>query len=316
MSPGGGVDLTTRVGSLELATPVATAAGTAGHGAELAAYLDLGALGAHVVKSLAADPWPGNPAPRVWPLRAGMLNSVGLQGPGILAWRREHLDALVRSGARVVVSIWGRSVAEFGRAGELLRELPDCVVGVEVNVSCPNLERGGAMFAHSPEATAAAVGAAAVCGLPLSVKLSAGTPALVAVAGAALEAGAESLVLLNTLAGMAIDLATRRPALGAGGGGVSGAPLHALAVRAVYDCRAAYPGAGIWGVGGVETGEDAVELLLAGADAVQVGTATLAEPRAALRVRDELVSWCAAHGVSAVRELVSAAHGAPGDGRG
>lgn len=311
-----GVDLSTQVGSLALSCPVATAAGTAGHGAELARYVDLSALGAHVVKSLAAEPWPGNPPPRVWPLAAGMLNSVGLQGPGVAAWRREHLPALARSGARVVVSIWGRSVAEFARAAELLASLPPFVIGIEVNVSCPNLEGGGALFAYAPETTGAAVRAAAASGLPLAVKLSAGTPDLVAVAGAALEAGAESLVLVNTVPGMAIDLRTRRPALGAGGGGVSGAPLHALAVRAVYDCRAAYPHAGIWGVGGVATGEDAIEFLLAGANAVQVGTATLADPTAVRRVRDEVASWCAAHGVTAVRELVGAAQGEPGVDRG
>lgn len=311
------VDLSTSVASLALASPVATASGTAGHGTELSAYFPLSCLGALVVKSLSAEPWAGNPAPRVHPLPAGMLNSVGLQGPGIVAWRREHLPDLEQSGALVIVSVWGRTVAEYARAAELLEGLPSCVVAVEVNVSCPNVEAGGAMFAHSPEQTAAAVGAVARCGRPIAAKLTAGTPQLVAVAGAALQAGAESLVLVNTLPGMAIDLERRRPALGAGGGGMSGAPLHPVAVRAVYDCRAAYPMAGIWGVGGVARGIDAVELLLAGADAVQVGTATLADPRAPLRVRDELASWCAAHGVTAVRELVGAAqsggarHGAP-----
>ena len=308
MSDAGRVDLSTRVGSLALSQPVATASGTAGHGAELAAYCDLAELGAHVVKSLAAEPCAGNRAPRVHPLGLGMLNSVGLQGPGVAAWRREQLPALEDSGARVIVSIWGQTVAEYGRAAEALAGVASCVIGCEVNVSCPNREADGQMFAQVPAATAAAVRAAAACGLPLSVKLSAATPELVGVAGAALSAGAESLTLINTFPAMAIDLETRRPALGAGGGGMSGAPLHALAVRAVYDCRAAYPGAGIWGVGGVRTGADAVELLLAGADAVQVGTATLADPHAPLRVRDELASWCIAHGVRAVRELVSAAH--------
>lgn len=318
MSPSApdGVDLSARVGSLGLACPVATASGTAGHGAELGAYIDLAALGALVVKSLSADPWPGNPAPRVHPLAAGMLNSVGLQGPGIAAWRAEHLDALVASGALVIVSIWGRSVADYARAAELLADLPACVAGVEVNVSCPNVEKSGEMFAYSAAATAAAVTAAAACRRPLAVKLSAATPDLVAVAGAALEAGAESLVLVNTLPGMAIDLGRRAPVLGAGGGGVSGTPLHAIAVRAVYECRGAHPDAGIWGVGGVSTGSDAIELLLAGADAVQVGTATLADPHAPLRVRDEIAQWCARNGVGAVRELVGAAQKRPaGAGR-
>lgn len=307
MTGASAVELATRVGSLALRNPVATASGTAGHGAELGAYFDLSALGAHVVKSLSADPWPGNPPPRVHPLPGGMLNSVGLQGPGVAAWLSEDLPELAASGATVVASLWGRTVEDFALAAKQLAEAPPCVVAVEVNVSCPNLEREGQMFAHSPEATAAAVSATAGCGRPRLAKLSASTPELLAVAEAALSAGAEGLTLVNTLPAMAIDLETRRPVLGAGGGGLSGAPLHAVAVRAVYDCRAAFPEAGIFGVGGVSTGEDAVELLLAGADAVQVGTAVLVEPRAPVRVLAELESWCARHGVASVRELVGAA---------
>lgn len=287
-----------------------TASGTAGHGAELGAYLDLAELGAVVVKSLAAEPWPGNPAPRVHPTPAGMLNSVGLQGPGVDAWRRHDLPALVERGATVVASIWGRSVAEYGAAARLLAGA-EGVVAVEVNVSCPNLEDRSRMFAHSASATAEAVSAAVEASrLPCWAKLSPNVPDLVEIAGAALGAGAEALVLVNTVLGMAIDPARRRYRLGSGsgGGGLSGPAIRAVAVRAVHDCRAAFPTAGIVGAGGVCRGVDAAELLVAGADAVEVGTATFADPRAPVAVLHQLVRWCRRHRVGAVRDLVGVIH--------
>ncbi len=307
-----GVDLSVRVGSVDLPNPVMTASGTAGHGAELAAYGPLGALGAVVVKSLAADPWPGNPAPRVREVGGGMLNSVGLQGPGIAAWLERDLPALQATGARVVLSIWGRRVEDYARAGALVAAagaLPG-VVAVEVNVSCPNLEDRSRMFAHSPRATAEAVSAAA-CGLPRWAKLSPNVTDLRPVAAAALDAGAEALTLVNTLMGMAVDVDRRRPALGGGGGGLSGPPLRPVAVRAVWECREAFPDAAIVGVGGVRNGRDAVELLMAGADAVQVGTATFADPRAPWRVVDQLRRWCRREGVGAAADLRATAHRVP-----
>ncbi len=302
------VDLATSVATVRLPTALMTASGTAGHGAELGAYFDLSAIGAVVVKSLSADPWPGNPAPRVCPVPGGMLNAVGLQGPGVAAWLEEELPALEASGARVVVSIWGRKVEDYARAASLLAKAPECVVAVEVNVSCPNLEDRSRMFAHSPASTGAAVAASAASRRPRWAKLSPNTSDLLAVAEAALSAGAEALTLTNTLLGLAIDTERRAPVLGAGGGGLSGDALHSVALRAVYDCRAAFPDAGIVGVGGVRDGQGAVRMLLAGADAVQVGTATLADPRAVFRVQGELATWCAHHGVGAVRELVGAAN--------
>ena len=304
----GEVDLSTCVASVRLPAAVMTASGTAGHGAELGAYFDLSAIGAVVVKSLSADPWSGNPSPRVCPVPGGMLNGVGLQGPGVAAWLADELPALEVSGARVVVSIWGRRVEDYARAASLLAEAPPCVVAVEVNVSCPNLEDRSRMFAHSPTATGAAVQASGACGRPLWAKLSPNTSDLLEVAEAALAAGAEALTLTNTLLGLAIDTERRAPVLGAGGGGLSGDALHSVALRAVYDCRAAFPDAGIVGVGGVSDGQGAVRMLLAGADAVQVGTATLADPRAVLRVQAELAAWCARHQVGAIRELVGAAN--------
>lgn len=303
-------DMETAVGSVVLPNPVLTASGTAGHGAELAGYLDLDRLGAVVVKSLGAEPWPGNPAPRVHETPAGMLNSVGLQGPGIASWLAEELPELADRGARVVASIWGRRVEDFARAAAMLRGAAG-VVAVEVNVSCPNLEDRSRMFAHSASATAEAVAAAAGAGVPLWAKLSPNTDALVEVAGAALAAGAEGLVLVNTVLGMSIDVRRRAYALGSGpaGGGLSGPAIRPVAVRAIHDCRAAFPAAGIVGVGGVCRGVDAVELLMAGADAVEVGTATFRDPRAPLRVLRGLERWCRRHGTRSVREIVAAVHG-------
>lgn len=302
------VDLSTSVASVRFPTAVMTASGTAGHGAELGTYFDLSAIGAVVVKSLSADPWPGNRSPRVCAVPGGMLNAVGLQGPGVAAWLIDELPALEAAGARVVASIWGHRVEDYARAASLLAQAPPCVIAVEVNVSCPNLEDRSRMFAHSPAATGAAVQASAACLRPCWAKLSPNTPDILAVAEAALASGAEALTLTNTLLAIAIDTERRAPVLGAGGGGLSGDALHSVALRAVYDCRAAFPDAGIVGVGGVSDGLGAVRMLLAGADAVQVGTATLADPRAVLRVQAELATWCTRHDVRALRELVGAAN--------
>jgi dihydroorotate dehydrogenase (NAD+) catalytic subunit len=248
---------------------------------------------------------------------SGMLNSVGLQGPGLASWLESELPSLSAAGARVVLSIWGRSVADYGAAAAMLAQVPagsTALVAVEVNVSCPNVEDRSRMFAHSARATAQVL-AATECGLPRWAKLSPNVPDITAIAGAALEGGAEALTLTNTLLGLALDLETGRPALGAGGGGLSGAVLHPVAVRAVWECRAAFPDTAIVGVGGVATGRDAVEFLLAGADAVQVGTATFRDPRAPWKVLRQLDRWCAKRG-STVAALRARGHatGAAGAG--
>jgi len=298
------VDLSTTVGSVSLPHPVLTASGTAGHGTELGSYLDLGAIGAVVVKSLSAEPWEGNPAPRLHSTDAGMLNSVGLQNPGVQAWLDDELPPLLATGARVVASIWGMTVAAYARAADLLAGAPPQVVAVEVNLSCPNLEGGRHVFAHSAAATAEVIRATVGCGRPRWAKLSAEVPSITEVAEAALGGGAEGLTLVNTVRGMAIDLDTRRPLLGAGSGGLSGPALRPIAVRAVHECRQAFPASGIVGVGGVSTGIHAVELLMAGADAVEVGTASFADPRATERVGEELAAWCVAHDVARVADLI------------
>jgi dihydroorotate dehydrogenase (NAD+) catalytic subunit len=304
------VDLTTRIGSVTLPAPVMTASGTAGHGAELAPYLDLSRLGAVVVKSLSAEPWPGNPPLRVHEVRGGMINSVGLQGPGVQAWLEHDLPGLVATGARVVASIWGRSVDDYEQAARLLVDAPPEVVAVEVNLSCPNTEARRDLFAHSETATAEVLDATAVCGRPRWAKLSPNVTDLPAIAAAARDAGAEAVTLVNTVMGMAIDPETGAFRLGSGprGGGISGAAVHPVAVRAVFDVHAALPELPIVGVGGVSTGGDAAELLLAGASAVQVGTATFADPRAPGRVLDELVAWAARTRRTTIADAVGAAH--------
>jgi dihydroorotate dehydrogenase (NAD+) catalytic subunit len=303
-------DLRTRVGSVSLPNPIMTASGTAGHGTELAPYLDLGSLGAVVVKSLAHHPWEGNPPLRVHETTAGMINSVGLQGPGVAAWLTDDLPALVATGARVVASIWGRSVEDYRRAADLLAGAPPEVVAVEVNLSCPNTEAARDLFAHSERATAGAMAATAGCGRPRWAKLSPNVTDLPAIAAAAREAGAEAVTLVNTVMGMAIDPETGAFRLGSGprGGGLSGPAIHPVAVRAVFDVHAALPDLPIVGVGGVASGADAAELILAGASAVQVGTATFADPRAPARVLRELSSWAARTGRHRILDAVGAAH--------
>jgi dihydroorotate dehydrogenase (NAD+) catalytic subunit len=295
-----------RVGSVRLPNPVMTASGTAGHGAELGELIDLAALGAVVVKSLAPLAWPGNAPPRVHAASAGMVNSVGLQGPGLDAWRRDELPALVASGARVVASIWGRTVDDYAEAAALLAGAPG-VVAVEVNLSCPNLE-GKGMFAQSADATHDAIAAASAARLPRWAKLTAMVADLPEIATAARHAGAEAVTLVNTLPAMVIDPVRRRPALGGTGGGLSGAAIHPVAVRAVFDVHAVVPDVAIVGAGGVTDAGTAVELVLAGASAVQVGTATFADPRAPARIASDLERWCRRHGVARLADLVGGAH--------
>jgi dihydroorotate dehydrogenase (NAD+) catalytic subunit len=307
MTPGS-VDLSTQVGSVALPNPVMTASGTSGHGVELSDYGDLSSLGAVVVKSLSIRPWPGNPSPRVHEVGVGMLNSVGLQGPGLTAWLAADLPQLSAAGARVVVSLWGQSVDDYRDAAAAIAKATghsatdsSAIVAIEVNVSCPNVEDRSRMFAHSAAATAEVI-AATECGLPRWAKLSPNVPDIVEIADGALGAGAEGLTLTNTLLGLALHEESGQPVLGAGGGGLSGPVVHPVAVRAVWECRKAFPEAAIVGVGGVASARDAVEFLHAGADAVQVGTATFRDPRAPWKVLRGLEHWCAKRNMS-VAEL-------------
>ena len=295
------------VGSVTLPNPVMTASGTAGHGTELAGYFDLEELGAVVVKSLSVEPWAGNPSPRVHGTSSGMINSAGLQNPGIESWIEDDLPALLSHGARVVVSIWGRSIDEYREAATRLAEV-EGITAVEVNVSCPNLESRGDMFAHDPNSCEAAISASLISGLPTWAKLSPNVTDIVSIAKAAMGAGAEALTLTNTLFGMVIDPQTLRPVLGNGGGGLSGPSIRPVAVRAVYDVYQSLGPVPIIGVGGITKAEHAVEFLAAGASAVQVGSAHFADPKASRRVLRGLQKWCRKHEVTSLRSIIGAAH--------
>jgi dihydroorotate dehydrogenase (NAD+) catalytic subunit len=299
------IDVGVEVGSVALRAPVMTASGTAGYGTELRDYLDLGSLGAVVTKSLAAYEWPGNPAPRLHPTAQGMMNAVGLQGPGVQYWIDHVVGDLVATGAAVVASIWGRSVDDYARAAELLAAAPVEVVAVEVNLSCPNLEGRGSIFAHDVARSAEVIAATAGCGRPRWAKLSANTDRIVEVAGAVREAGAEAVTCINTLLGLGYDPQTLRPTLGAGGGGLSGRAIHPVAVRAVHDVHAAHPDLPIIGVGGIASAWDAVEMFLAGASAVQIGTASFADPSAAATIQRDLVDWATMRGIDRFADIAS-----------
>ena len=317
-TPAATVDLRTCVGDVELRAPVMTASGTAGHGAELAAYVDLACLGAVVVKSVSSRPWEGNPAPRLLPLKTGMLNSVGLQNRGVEEWLEHELPEVAATGARVVASIWGFSAGEYRDAAAAIASAigrgsqgTGSLIAVEANISCPNVEDRRRMFAHSTAGVTEAVSSSAegLAGrLPLWAKLSPNVTDVTEMAGAAASAGAAAVTVINTVMGMSIDPTTGRPRLGGGGGGLSGPAVHAVAVRAVYDCRAAFPTLPIVGVGGITNGEEAAEMLAAGADAVQIGTATFADPRAPAKVLAGLAMWCDRNGISRIDELKGRAH--------
>lgn len=305
------VDLTTMVGRVTLCNPVLTAAGTSGHGAELASYFDLATLGAVVTKSFSESTWAGNPSPRVVGTDAGMINSVGLQNPGVDHWLANDLPALRVVGATVVASIWGFTLESYRNVAIKLSDV-EGIAAVEVNVSCPNVEDRRLMFAHSTHGTASVIRAVReVLGpdVALWAKLSPNVTALTDIVGAAVDAGADAVTLINTVMGMVVDVESRRPALGAGGGGLSGPAIRPVAVRAIYEARKQFPNLPIVGAGGVAKGEHAVELLMAGANAVQIGTATFYDPSAPARVLDELRTWCANHRVGSVQEIIGAAQG-------
>ena len=237
-----------------------------------------------------------------------MINSVGLQGPGVRGWAVSELPDLIATGARVVVSIWGRSLDEYAAAADACKDLPDNVVAVEVNVSCPNVEDRSRMFAHAPDTTTAVLEATAGVNRPRWAKLSPNVTDLVSIADAAMNAGADALTLVNTLMGMVIDIETRSPLLGGGGGGLSGPAIHPVAIRAVHDVAAALPDAPIIGVGGIASATQAIEFMMAGASAVQVGTANFADPAITTKILADMHAWCASHGITKISDIIGSVH--------
>ena len=298
------VDLSVQMGRLRLKNPIGTASGTFGYGLEFADYLDLASLGAISVKGLSLRPCHGNPPPRICETDAGMLNAIGLQNVGVEAFLQEKLPELHRRGATVIANVWGDAeedyVAVVERIGADRR-----VAAIELNVSCPNVVKGGMIFGNNPEALKALVARVrAATGQTLVVKLSPNVTDIVACARAAVDAGADALSLINTLVGLAIDLETRAPKIGFTTGGLSGPAIRPVALRMVWEVRKALPKVPIFGMGGIETVENVVEFLVAGANAVQVGTANFRDPSLAGRLVGELEAWCAERGVARVSDLV------------
>jgi dihydroorotate dehydrogenase (NAD+) catalytic subunit len=309
------LDLSTRLGPLTLPNPVLTASGCSAAGRELAPFLDVSALGAVVTKSIQRNPRPGRPTPRMAETPSGMLNSIGLQGPGIEAFCAHDLPWLREAGARAMVSIAGGDAAEFAELAARLAGEPG-VSAIEVNISCPNVANRGLVFACDPRSSSEVVTAVveAVAGrLPVLAKLSPDVTDLTVIAGACLEAGADGLSMINTTLGMVIDTDTLRPVLAGITGGLSGPAIRPIAVRCIYQVFAAMragriPAAPIVGIGGVITGLDALQLVAAGAGAVQVGTAIFHDPSAPARVLSELADALAQRGFDRFEEAIGRAH--------
>jgi dihydroorotate dehydrogenase (NAD+) catalytic subunit len=297
------VDAAVAVGGVRLPNPVIAASGTFGYGTEFADLVDLGAVGAISVKGLSLAPAPGKPAPRLVETPAGMLNAIGLQNVGVDAFLRERLPALRAAGARVVANFWGDTAEEFAACAARLDGEPG-IVALELNASSPNRPEWGSILATDPTALAAIVRAvrARVRG-PLWVKLSPNVGDITAVGRAAEGEGADALVAVNTLRGMAVDLERRRPRLASVTGGLSGPAVKPVALRMVWELVRAVR-VPVVGVGGIRSGEDALEFLCCGARAVQVGTATFYDPAAPVRIAREITRWCARRGIAAVSDVI------------
>ena len=291
-----------------------TASGCAAAGRELSQFFDVSKIGAVVTKSVMAGPRAGRPTPRMAETPSGMLNSIGLQGPGIEAFLQRDLPWLMSRGARAVVSIAGGSVEEYTGLARRLADAPG-VTALEVNISCPNVEDRGKVFACDPDAAAAVVQAVRAhtrFDVPVFAKLSPDVTDIVSVARSCVDAGADGLAMINTLLGMAIDMVTMRPVLAGTTGGLSGPAVRPVAIRCVWQVHQALPHVPIVGIGGIRTGRDALEFLLAGASAVEVGTVVFHDPSACARILRELEEELITRGIDRASDLIGLAHKPPG----
>jgi dihydroorotate dehydrogenase (NAD+) catalytic subunit len=304
------VDMSTTLGSAWFPSPIFTASGCASSGKELAQFFALRDIGAVVTKSVMTKPRHGRPTPRMAETPSGMLNSIGLQGPGIDSFLANDVPWLLEQKARVIVSIAGETIEEYSTLARKLRSVSG-LSAVEVNISCPNVENRGLVFACDPDASRRVIdGVRKTIGgeLPIIAKLSPDVTDLPAIARGVVDAGADALALINTVLGMVINLDSMRPHLGGKTGGLSGPAIKPVAVRAIYQVHAALPHVPILGMGGVSNGRDALELILAGASGVSVGTASFGNPTALIQIRDELHALLAARGFATLSQAVGYAH--------
>jgi dihydroorotate dehydrogenase (NAD+) catalytic subunit len=304
------VDMSTTLGNAWFPAPLFTASGCASSGKELAQFFPLNQIGAVVTKSVMSKPRHGRPTPRMAETPSGMLNSIGLQGPGIDSFLANDVPWLLEQKARVIVSIAGETVEEYSTLARKLRSVSG-ISAVEVNISCPNVENRGLVFACDPDASRRVIdGVRKTIGgdLPIIAKLSPDVTDLPAIARGVVDAGADGLALINTVLGMVINIDTMRPHLGGKTGGLSGPAIKPVAVRAIYQVHAALPKIPILGMGGVSSGRDALELILAGASGVSVGTASFGNPSAVIEIQNELRELLAARGFATMQQAIGYAH--------
>jgi len=303
-------DFSTTLGGAWFPAPIFTASGCASSGKEIAQFFPLREIGAVVTKSIMLKPRAGRPTPRMAETPSGMLNSIGLQGPGIDAFLADDVPWLASQGARIVVSIAGETAEEYGILARKLRGVSG-ISAIEVNISCPNVENRGLVFACDPN-TAAEVtkNVRGIIGgeLPILAKLTPDVTNIASIASSVINAGADGIAMINTVLGMVINTETMRPHLGGKTGGLSGPAIRPIAVRAIYQVRQALPNVSILGMGGVASGKDAFEMILAGASGVSIGTASFGDPSAVFRIQNDLREILIAKGFSSVKEAVGFAH--------
>ena len=304
------LDFSTKIGSKRFSNPIFTASGCASSGQELSQFFPLTELGAVVTKSIMTKARTGRATPRMAETPSGMLNSIGLQGPGIDTFLENDIPWLIENNAKIVVSIAGETVEEYGVLARRLRAVSG-ISAVEVNISCPNVENRGQVFSCHPDTSTAVIESVRrnIGGeLPIIAKLSPDVTEIVAIAKAVIDAGVDGLALINTLLGMVIDINSMKPKLAGKTGGLSGPAIRPVAVRAIYQVHQAFPNIPIVGMGGVATGRDAFELVLAGASAVSIGTASFGNPTAALQVKNELADLLTQKGFNDFRDAIGFAH--------